>query len=228
MSAYVSAVFEKTLLTTSAQVRVVIRNRDDGSAPPPPTALYFPTDPNDLREFILAQYISDVGGEVFTRVMTLSDLSTYPILALDTVEDLTANFNTFPAVTIGDTIAITIDDPQYWTSAEYTETNPFTFTVANVLSNTQLQLNRPLPAFYNGFSWTIATGSRAGYAGVTRRNGSPNAGSYFRTDRYNYVKDTVVEVDNAVVAIKAQIQSLVNASAGANLADETVTVSSQV
>jgi hypothetical protein len=224
MGAYLSASFEKTVLTTSGQVRVIVKNRDDGDVPPAPSTNFFPTDPGDMQSFIVANYSGS--AETYISVATVAELSSITARALDTVEDTTVDF-VAAAVIAGDVIKITVADPQPWTSNEYPGTNPFSFTVDAILSTTKVRLTRPMPAFYNGFTWTIERVSLTGYAGKTLRNGSPSPG-LFRDSRFNRLFDNAIEAENAVTAMKADMLTLTNEAAGAGLTNETVTVSSTV
>lgn len=225
MAAYISASFEKTLLTTSEQVRVIVKNRDDGDVPPAPSALFFPTDPSALQSFIVANYSGS--AETYVGISTVAQLTSVTARALDTIEDTTVGNFTGAGVIAGDVIKITIPDPQLWTSNEYPGTNPFSFTIDAVVSATEVRLTRPMPAFYNGFTWTIDRLSLTKYAGKTLRNGSPTPG-YFRDSRFNRLFETVIDAENAVIAMKADMLTLANDSAGANLTNEVITVSSTV
>ncbi len=227
MAAYISVVFEKDRLSTSEQVRVIVRNRDDGSVPPLPSPTYFPTEPDDLRAFIVGQFINSVNGDMFTRIAALADISGVTIRELDTFQDLSANF-TGAGVVPGDLLAITLPDPQLWTSDEYTDTNPHIFQVSSVLSATKLVINRPFPAFATGLAWAISARSISGTTGTTLRNGSPADGSFFRAHRYNRLYSTAVTAENSVTAMKADITALTNETVGSTLTTETVTIGSTI
>lgn len=227
MPAYISVVFEKAQLVTSEQVRVIVRNRDDGSVPPAPSPVHFPTQPNALQNFIVGQYISSVTGESFTRIATTSDLNTYSTLPLNTLEDQNVDFIA-AGVSAGNILTINLADPELWTSTEYPGTNPFSFSVAAVLSSTAIRVVQPFPAFLNSVEWEIATASLSSATGVTRRNGLPSAGTYFLDRRFNRIFPTVVEAENAVVAMKADITALTNETVGDTLTTETVTLSATI
>lgn len=227
MSAYISAVFEKDRLITAGKIRVITRNRDDGVVPPTPGPTYFPTHPNNMQYFIVGNYNGST--EAYVGVSTLAQLTSITARALDYMEDTTVNFST-AGVLVDDIISVSITDPAYWTSAEYPGTNPFQFVVKTVAPGgnvNRLELYAPFPAFYNGFSWTITRLSLTKYAGKTLRNGAPGAGN-FRDRRFNRVYDDVTAAENAVTATKADMLSLTNEVAGANLVSETVTVSSSI
>ena len=236
MSSYISVVFEKAYLSTSGKVRVIVRNRDDGGVPPNPSGVYFPTQGDDLREFIVGQFLNRTDGEQYLRIATLADLSdvNYPVLPLTTFEDTTANFST---AVQGDLLQITVPDSQLWTSTEYTDTNPHVFVIDSVGPNPyqQITVTKPFPAFLRGATWAIPARSLSGAAGVTLRAGSPDLGPYyFRDSRFNRIYTTTgtvtaaLDAENSVIAMKAYIQSLLNAVVGATLTTEVVTVSSSI
>lgn len=227
MSVHLSYTFEKDELPTSPAVRVITRNRDDGDVPPSPGPSYFPTFPDDLREFLVVQYLGDSLGESFVRIATLADLTTYTTRSLDTFEDATADF-VGDGVLPGDVLDISILDPNSWTSDEYPSSNPFQFSVLSVISATQLQVAVPFPAFATNLTWAITARSISGTLGKTRRNGSPVVSSIYRDSRFNRRFLTAVDAENYVAAAKADIASLVNDSMSANLVDETATTSATV
>lgn len=227
MSAYISAVFEKDHLITSGKIRIITRNRDDGVVPPAPGPIYYPTHPNDLQYFIKAHYDGSV--ESYAGIATLPELTSVTARALDYMEDTTVNVTT-AGVLVDDLVEVSITDPQFWTSTEYVGTNPFQFRVKTVAPGgnvNRLELYAPFPAFYNGFSWTVSRLTLTRYAGKTLRNGAPGVG-YFRDRRFNRIFDDVASAENAVAAMKADMLSLTNTVAGANLIDETITVSSTI
>jgi len=225
MSVFVSYVFEKDQLTVAPTLRVITRNRDDGGVPPSPSVSYFPTLPNELREFLVLQYLDDVLGETYVRVATLSDISTYTVRALDTFEDSTANFSG-AGVGFGDILEISVVNPETWTSSEYPSSNPFQFSVLGVISPTKIQIATPFPVFAANLTWSIPLRSISGIQGITRRNGSPSPGTIFRDGRHNRRFLTAVDGENYVVSAKAALLSLVNESMGSTLVDETGTVGS--
>lgn len=227
MSAYISATFEKTLLPATSQVRVILRNRDDGGVPPSPSVTYFPTNPDDLKYNVIGQFLDRTSGEVFTRITALADLTNvlYPVKALNTLEDLTANFLA-AGVTQGDLLTVTLSDVEPWNSAVYNG-NPFQFTVATV-TTTRVTLTTPFPAFLKGLSWAVPARSISGTAGVTLRNGNPADGTYFRDSRFQRYYATALEAETSVTAMKADLTALTTATVGATLTTEVVTLSSSI
>lgn len=225
MTSFLSADFEKDFLSTSDQVRVIVRNRDDGVVPPSPSATYFPTEPDALRGFIVVEYVSDVIGERFVRVATTTDFSTLTARPLDTFEDLGTDF-VIGGVATGDLIEITLADPQLWTSAEYPGTSPFTFVVSSVISATQITTSTPLPAFAAGLNWSIPSRSITGTAGVTRRQGSPAGPAELLDTRFNNLFSSAILAENFVAATKASMTILASNDAAANLVDESFTATS--
>ena len=225
MSVFVSYVFEKDQLTTAPTLRVITRNRDDGGVPPSPTTSYFPTLPNELREFLVLKYLDDNLGETYERIATLSDITGYPVLQLNTFEDTTTNFST-AGVGFADILEVSLLDPEPWVSSEYPSGNPFQFSVLSVVSATKILLATPFPVFAKDLTWSIPLRGISGIQGITRRTGSPAPGTTFRAGRYNRRFLTAVDGENYVVAAKAAILSLVNESMGSTLIDETGTVSS--
>jgi len=234
MSSYISVVFEKDYLSTSKKVRVIVRNRDDGGVPPNPSGIYFPTQGDDLRDFIVGQFINNTSGEQYIRIATLADLSdvNYLVLPLTTFEDLAVNFST---VVMGDLLQITVPDSQLWTSDEYTDTNPHIFPIASVVSTTKITVTKPFPAFLRGATWSIPARGLSGIAGVTLRAGTPSAGPfYFRDRRLNRLYTTTgavsaaLDAENSVIAMKAYIKTLLDEVVGATLITEVVTVSSSI
>lgn len=227
MPTYISAVFEKDNLLTSEQIRVIVRNVDTSSGPPVPSVSHYPTEPDDLREFIVAQYVSSVLGENFSHVAILADITGISTRQLDILQDLSVDFVAAGA-TAGDLIEVTLPDPQLWTSALYPGTNPFIFQIASVLSTTTVQVIQPFPAFLNNMSWEIPTLSLSSTTGITRRTGLPPNGTYFRDTRFNRLFPTVIEAENAVVSMKADLTALSNENAGAGLVTETITASPSI
>lgn len=221
MAGYISARFEKDLLPTSNQVRVIVRNLDEGPVPPLPTAAYFPTDPDELRGFLVLEYVSDIFGENYVRVATLSDITTYTTLSLDTFEDATTDFVS-AAVAPGDVLTVVQPDPELWNSEEYPSLT-YEFAVDTVLSATQITLTKPLPAFAASLNWTITARSLSGTEGVTRRNGSPAPGTVFRDVRFNRYVANALTANDYVTAVKAGMDTLSNEVTGAGLVDETYT-----
>jgi hypothetical protein len=224
MASFVSARFEKDDLPITDQVRIIVRNLDQGSVPPQPSVAYFPTHPDTLRPFIVAEFVSRVIGENFVRVATLTDLDTLNNLSLNVFEDTTVNFTT-AGVTASDQVEITLPNPEIWTSEEYPGTNPFTFTVSVVLSATQLEVALPFPVFNNTLSWAIPSRGLTGSAGTTIRRTNPIDSSTFIDKRFNRYFADALAATNFVTATKADLRSLANESIGAELIDENFTAS---
>jgi len=225
MASYISVVFEKAQLVTSEQVRVIVRNRDDGNVPPNPSTSYYPTYPDDLQPFIVGLFINSVTGESFARIATVADLAGITIRTLDTLVDTGVDF-VAAGVAIGDLIEVTLPDSELWTSDEYPDINPHIFQVATIVNSTTITVTRPFPAHANSLNWAIPARSLIGAAGVTLRNGLPANGTEFLTTRFNRLYPTVVEAETSVVAMKADIGALMNENAGASLVSETVTIGS--
>jgi hypothetical protein len=180
-----------------------------------------------MQYFIVGNYNGST--EAYVGISTLAQLTGITARALDYMEDTSVNFST-AGVLVDDVIGVSITDPAYWTSAEYPGTNPFQFVVKTVAPGgnvNRLELYAPFPAFYNGFSWTISRLSLTGYTGKTLRQGAPGVGN-FRDRRFNRVFNDVAEAENEVITMKAYMLALTNEVAGANLVDETVTVSSSI
>jgi len=232
MSAYISATFEKTLLPATSQVRVILRNRDDGGVPPSPSVSYFPTNPDDLKYNVVVKFVSRTLGEEFQRIALLADLTdvALPIRALDTLEDLSTNFLPGPLpvndVTQGDLLTITLSDVEPWNSNVYSG-NPFQFTVQSVTS-TRITVTPPFPAFANTLSWAIPARGLSGIAGVTIRNGNPANTLKYRDSRFQRYYTTALEAETSVTAMKADLTSLATATVGATLTTEVVTLSSSI
>lgn len=221
MAGYISARFEKTDLPTSGLVRIVVRNLDQGTVPPAPTSSYFPTEPNTLRPFLVLEYVSDSVGERYVRVADLSDLTTYSQVALDTFEDGSADFVS-AGVIPGDLITVFPSDTEQWTSEEYPGST-FTFSVASVLSATQIQLTKPLPVFQRDLSWAIDERGISGTTGITRRNGSPAVATTFLDVRFNNYFSDALTAENFTVAVKSGLDGLATESTGSGLTSESYT-----
>lgn len=227
MSAYISVVFEKARLVTSGQVRVIVRNRDDGSVPPLPNVSYYPTHPNDLQDFIVGQYLNNVSGDAFARIATLTDISTLTVRPLNVFRDLSVDFLA-ASVAAGDLLQVQLIDPELWTSVEYTDTNPHIFQIQSVINATTITLTKPFPAYLYGASWSIPARNLTSATGFTQREGLPSNGTYFLDSRYNRLYSNVVDSENSVIAMKADILALTDESAGAGLTTEVITVSSSI
>lgn len=222
MASFISARFEKDELPITDQVRIILRNIDQGNVPPQPSTSFFPTDPDSLRPFVVGEFISRVTGENFVRVVDLSDLDTLTTLTLIRFEDTTTDL-VAAGVLAGDNLEVTLTAPEIWTSEEYPGTNPFTFTVASVISATQLQVSLAFPAFGNGLTWSIPARSISGSVGVTIRDTDPPDSSIFLDQRFNRYFTDAVAATNFVTATKADLVALANESVGAGLVNESFT-----
>lgn len=222
MSSFVSARFEKDDLPITDQVRIIVRNLDQGNVPPQPSTAYFPTDPDALQPFVVADFVSRVTGESFSRIANLTDLDTFSILRLNTFEDTTTDF-VAASVTPGDVVEITLAEPEIWTSEEYPGTNPFVFTVSTVLGTTRLELTTSFPVFGNALTWSIPARSISGSAGVTIREGNPPNSTTFLERRFNRYFTDAVAATNFVTATKADLVALANESVGSGLVSESYT-----
>lgn len=222
MTSYVSARFEKTDLPLTGQTRIIVRNLDQGPVPPQPSGTYYPTHPDELQTFIVAEFVSRATGENYVRVATLADLTDEVVLTLNTFEDTTADFITAGVVS-GDTLHLTLTSPELWTSEEYPGTNPFMFTVSSVVSATQLTITGQFPAFHRDLTWEIPDRSIAGTAGVTIRAGNPPNSSTFLERRFNKYFTSAVAATNFVSATKADLIALANAKVDTDLGSESFT-----
>lgn len=227
MVSAVSAKFEKDLLTSTGEVRVIVKNLDEGRIPPSPSSTYFPTEPNTIRDFMVIEYVSDTVGERFSRVATLSDFSTLDTKKLIEFEDPDVDF-TAEGVVSGDTLEVNLSDDAIWKSDDYPSGNPFVFVIDSVLSSTKLKLFTPFPAFATSLSWSIPDRSLTGSAGVTRREGSPVGPITFLDRRFNNYLDTAAEAEAFVAATKADMETLATNSTGDGLIDEKFTGESSV
>lgn len=223
MAGYISARFEMDELPTSNQVRIIIRNLDQGSVPPSPGPSYFPTDPDDLQSFLVLEYVSDAIGERYIRVADLADVAALNALPLNTLEDVGVDF-VAAGVVNGDVIEIVQPDTELWNSEEYPSIT-YQFAVQSVLSSTQITIAGAFPAFANGLNWSIATRSLSGTAGVTHREGSPAGGTLFRDTRFNRYFTEAVAATNYVTAVKAGMDALATEVTGAGLVSESYTAS---
>ena len=222
MPSYISAAFEKTYLPVTEQVRIIVRNLDQGNVPPAPSTMYYPTQPNELRNFAVVEYINDSLGERWSRVATVADFTTLTVRSLNVFRSITADFIT-AGVVAGDTLAVTFTNPAYWTSTEYPTSTPFYFTVASVIDANNLSIDRPFPAFKSNMIWTIPARAINGTDGVTRRDGSPAPGSSFLDQRFNAYFNDVVTAENFVIAVKAGMDALTNVDSLASLTNENYT-----
>lgn len=220
---YVSARFEKTDLSSAlGKVRCIVRNLFDGPVPPSPSSSYFPTQPIDLREFFVIEYVNDVIGERLVRVAALDDITTYGVQQLTVFEDLTADFVS-AGVIVGDTLTVYPSVPEEWTSEEYPGASR-RFVVTSILSATRITVQTPFPSFKAGISWAITSrGISGAYTGTTRRSGLPVPLDRFRDRRMNFLFGSIPEMDAFVLATKANLDALAQASTSSTLSSESYT-----
>lgn len=227
-ASYVSARFEKTdLYAQLGKQRCVVRNLDDGPVPPIPSAGYRPTQPDELRNFLLIEYVNDVVGERLTRIATTADIAGYSVQALNIFEASGVDFIA-AGVGAGCKLTIALASPQEWTSEEYPNV---TFTIASVIDATHLQVSAPFPSFKTALIWSLTTSGGAAITsgsgtGTTRRSGSPTPLTKFLDQRMNLLFNSVPELDAFVAATKAGLDSLASSSTQSLLSSESY--SSQV
>jgi hypothetical protein len=222
MPAYISARFEKTLLSTSDQVRVIVRNLDQGDVPPAPSVTYFPTQPSGMQTFIVGEYVNDTVGERFKRVASLADTTGITSRALDTFDAALGNF-VVAGVAPGDILEITLPDATLWTSEEYPTASPFQFSVVAVVSPTRLRVAQPFPAFGRDLTWSIPARSINNTDGITHRNGNPVGPVEFLDRRFNTYFLNALDAENFVSAAKASLDTLANEGTGSALTNESYT-----
>lgn len=197
-----------------------------------PTAVYFPTDPDNLRNFIVAEWVDDTLGEQFLNVATLLNLTAYTYRPLLQLED-SVGFGTTQA---GDLLEIFLDDPALWTSEEYPGSN-FVFVVDSVIDVNNIVLTTEIPSFLKDCSWEVRrligfvyVVITQGSNGITRRPGV-NYGSppqQFLEKRFNAYFTSAVDAQNFVEATKAYMTGLANELLGATIVDENYTASPTV
>lgn len=218
-ASYVSVRFEKTDLSAAiGKQRCIVRARNDGPVPPPPSIGYYPTTPSELLSPLVLEYVNDVLGERMVRVATLADISGLPILQLTDFEDASTDF-VAAGVTFGDVLEVFPGNPLEWSSEEYPGAS-FQFTVTAVLSPTKVSVLVPFPAFRANLPWQIVTRALTGTAGVTRRSGPTTP---FRDTRFNLLFNSVPELDTFVEATKAGLDALGSSSTSTTLASENYT-----
>lgn len=205
-ASYVSARFEKTnLYAEIGKQRCILRNRDDGPYPPAPSPTYFPTDPNDLQNFILIEHVDDVIGERIVRIATISDIGGTASPLRD-LEDLTVDFSA-AGVLSGDEIQFYLPEPLEWVSEEFPDTL-LRFTVAAVLSPTKVRVVGNLPSFKSGLRYTIVARGISSLYGTTRRTIDPAPLDQFLDKRFNSLFSNVPARDAFVEATKAALDAL--------------------
>jgi len=229
MSGHISVTFEKDAATPAGGVRVITRIIDQGDVPPSPSSTYFPTDPSDLKYCIVGEVVASGNEERFSRIATSTDFTTYSIHTLNYFEDPSVNFNGL--VLAGDTLEIFHTHPEYWTSDEFPG-ETFVFSIAEVAPgavNTRLRIQETFPSGMPGLSWRV---TRNGSTLVTNNTGITKRSllvtGLFRTHRFNSYFNDAIEADNFIASVKAQIQSLANATFEQNFTDETHTFSPTV
>lgn len=224
MAAYISAKFEKDDLPTVGQIRVIVRNVDQGAVPPDPTATYLPTHPDDFQTFVVGEYVDDTQGERFVKVADLSELSSLTYSELNIFEDPAGNLG---AAVAGDVIEITLTPTELWVSEEY-PSSVFQFVVAAPIDAFNVEIENAFPDFRTALTWeashvgiSFATGSQ----GITRRENLtyPGGVQQFLEKRFNAIFDSAVESENFTAATQAEMTALANESQGVTVVDETFT-----
>jgi len=219
MTAYISAKFEKDVLPVSNTVRVITRNIDNGDVPPNPSAVYFPTFPDDFQPFIRAQYHNDVTGESVDQAAELSDFISLFYSPLNIFEDSTASLG---PVLVGDTLTITLSPTELWTSQEYPSVT-FVFTVDALISATQVFIAEQFPGFQLNMTWAISRGISpivSGVVGATRRFGVTAPGQKFLERRFNSYFLSAIEAENFIEATKAEMVALANEDVGVTVIED--------
>jgi hypothetical protein len=226
MASYVSAQFEIDDLTSVASntFRVVTRSLNQGDVPPQPSPNYFPTQPSELVNFIVIEYLGPTQGENFKRVATLDDFESMEVRPLEVFDvggvDLVA-----AGVDVNNVLRIYPQPSELWTSSEYPGSQ-FSFIISAVETN-RVTLFSPIPAFGFGLSWDIRNASgtvlASGGDGATRRQGLPTAPAEFLDSRFNsYVTDAIVALNHKAF-IKSGLRALANESTQLRFATERFT-----
>lgn len=220
-ASYVSARFEKTnLYAEIGKQRCILRNKDDGPYPPPPSPTYFPTDPNTLRNFILVEYVDDVVGERIVRIATISDIGGASSQLRD-LEDTSVDFIA-AGVTPGDQVQFYLPQNAEWVSEEFPDAL-LRWTIVAALSPTKLRVVGEFPSFKSGLSWAIAARSLSSVNGVTRRTLDPAPLDQFLDKRFNALFSNVPARDAFVEATKASLDALGVSSTAGNDPSENYT-----
>lgn len=237
MPVYISARFEKKTLPVSDTTRIITRNLDQGAVPPTPNANYFPTDPNDYREFIVAQWSGDfVGGESFVRVadQSLDDFNNIPYRPMNKFSDAFTNFTIVASplpVQVNDILEIYPVDTTLWGDSQEYPGSSFRFTITSVLDSTNLLVTPEIPSFITGLSWTIKrvtppsvleVAILSGSSGIPRRDGLIIPG-FFREKRFNSYFTTAIAASNFVSATKIAMQILTDALLALEISTEDYT-----
>jgi hypothetical protein len=232
MPTYISATFEKDELLVAEKTRIIVRNVDQGSVPPAPSATHFPTQPDEFQTFIVGEYVSDVVGENFKRVATLSDLSTYTYSRMNLFRD---NAGGVISVLPGDIVYVVPSPTELWVSDEYPSTylrpigQSFVNTVLLPIDAFHFTVSGEFPGFLSsGFSWEVYRGvtliASGNNATLRRENVTYGFGTQlFLEKRFNTYFDSPVAAENFVVASKAAMIALANEAVAAGLTDETFT-----
>ena len=219
VASYISTRFEKRDLNpTVAAIRCITRNLDDGATPPAPSLTYRPTSPDTLRECFVLEYVNDTLGERFSRVATLSEITTLPVRALDSFEAFGADFIS-AGVAPGDVLQVTPPNTAVWDSEEYPAT-PYYFTVQAVISAERLVLTSALPGFQPSLTWAIAGKTSGSFNGFPRRSGFPAVNAEFRDSRSVSFFTTVAALDAYVESTKTALDALSRTSTTSTLTSE--------
>jgi len=224
MAAYISAKFEKDDIPNLEKIRVIVRNVDQGSVPPAPSASYAPTYPDEFQTFIVGEYVDDTQGERFDKVANLSELSSLTYSRLRIFED---PGGTLGAVNTGDILEVFIAETTEWTSDEYPGSN-FYFSVSNPIDANTVELATDFPSFKTALSWTITRGVvtiASGSTGITRRENLayPGPVQQFLEKRFNALFSSSVAAENFTEATKAEMTALANEQQNTTVVDETFT-----
>lgn len=205
---YVSATFETLYQSPPIDsYRVIVRNKDDGPVPPEPTASYFPTHSNLLRDFLLFEHVNDVLGERLVGVITSDDVETVYVQELNRFTDPSVDF-VAAGVQAGDLLQIYMAQPEVWTSYEYPD-GGLRFVVASVIDATTIEMAVPFPAWRKGLSWSIAArGLTRAATGRTVREGTPAALDRYRDRRYQTWFGSRPDLDAFVSATKMSLDLL--------------------
>lgn len=230
MPVYISARFEKNTLPIPDLTRVITRNLDQGAVPPTPNANYFPTDPDDYREFIVAEWVSDVVGESFVRVAIQDpndDFNALSYRPMNKFSDISGNLS----LALGnDILEIYPVDTTLWTSQEYPASS-FRFIVTGLVDANNILVSPEIPSFITGLSWKIFRVTppsvleveiTAGSLGIPRRDGLLVPGE-FREKRFNSYFTTPIAASNFVSATKISMQVLTDALLALEISTEDYT-----
>ncbi len=213
-ASYVSARFEKTDLSTQLGMqRCIVRDINTDANP---------TNPDELVDFLVVEYVSDYIGERLARIALLADISAYTPTYLRWFEVTSADFVT-AGVLPDDVLTVQVPYAAEWTSEEYPG-GTFSFIVASVISPTMLAVTVPFPSFKAGVTWSLPARSLSGVLnGTTRREGAPAGPALFLDYRFNKLFASVPELDTFVNASKTALDLLSQYSTASNLTSENYT-----